>query len=109
MKHEWFNLDLPQLIRKTIESPDDAIATDYNHTIYELVGNAVALSSVDTENTVIEKKIVNKNSEATIHFGNISIAEELVIYLKEVQKLPKDIIDKVLKTYNDYIDENDLE
>jgi len=40
-------LNLPQLIRKTVQSPEDMIPTDYHHTIYEIEGDIQELANVE--------------------------------------------------------------
>jgi len=104
-EYEWLGLELPQLIRKTINDPTEAIADEYDHIIYEVVGNMAELSSVDTENDLIDKKIINKSSEASLALANMSIPEELTTYMTEVLELDKNSIEKIMVTYNDYITE----
>lgn len=101
--YEWIELQLPQLIRKTIDNSADAVKTDYDHTIYEIVGDMSELSTVDTDNNIIDKKIINKSSDASLNLVNMSISEELLLYLRKILKLPENTIDKVIGTHNDYI------
>lgn len=82
-EYEFIDLELPQLIRLTVDSPDKMISTDYDHTIYELVGDVVDLKQV--ENTeLLDKKITNKKATATLNLQNMTIEEELMEYLIEV-------------------------
>lgn len=102
LEHEWIDLGLPQLIRKTVESQEDAVPTEYDHTIYEIVGNISDLSDVDTNAEHIDKRVVKKNTETTLDLADKTIPEELHMYLKDVQKLTEDQLNKVMSTFNDY-------
>lgn len=102
LEHKWIDLKLPQLIRKTVESQDEAIPTEYDHTIYEIVGNISDLSGVDTNAEHIDKRVVKKNTETTLKLADKTIPEELYMYLQEVQKLTEVQLNKVMSTFNDY-------
>lgn len=102
-EYEWIDLKLPQLIRKTVSNEAEAIATDIDHTVYEIVGNMSDLSNVNTDNDIIDKKIITKSSDANLKLANMSIAEELVLYCKDVLGLDEDNITGIMGVYNDYI------
>jgi DNA repair exonuclease SbcCD nuclease subunit len=57
--HDWIELGLPQLIRKTVTDPDDMVPTEYDHTIYELEGNMSDIGKVDRDNEFLDKTIVS--------------------------------------------------
>lgn len=102
LKTQWFALVLPQLVRKTVDSEDQMIATSFDHTIYELTGDMKELSQARKVNPLLDKKIVNRQVDAKINFSNLkSIEEELHTYLTKV-KLMKDT-DKTMQVFNDYI------
>ena len=105
LKHEFVPLGLPQLIRKTVENIEDAIPTEYDHTVYEITGNLLDLANIDTGAEHIDKKIINKNTERTLNLENKTIAQELVEYLTNIQKLPKNSIEDILSVYHDYIED----
>ena len=109
MEHEFIVLNLPQLIRKTVTSENEIVKTDYNHTIYEITGNVLELSGVDTSSDIIDKKIISKSNDALLDLQNKSIEEELSLYLKEVLNLAKEDIVEVLKVFNDYYTGFDME
>ncbi len=99
---EWHNFDLPQLLRKTVSSPDEMIPSEYHHTIYELEGDIQDLSKVKNSE-LLDKKVVRRSSEATLVLNKeMSIAEELSEYLEYILELPKEKISSILGTYNDY-------
>jgi len=102
MAYEFKALGLPQLIRKTVESSEEVIKTDYDHTIYEITGNVLELSDIDASSDIIDKKIINRNSDSVLNLHNLSIEEELSRYLETVVNLPKADVDNILKVFNDY-------
>lgn len=108
-EHEWIDLGLPQLIRKTVSSKDEIIPTEYDHTIYEITGNILELSNIDTSSELIDKKIISKKTDSTLDLKNKSIEEELELYFREVVKLePKDIAD-TMRVFNDYYKNTNME
>lgn len=104
---EFKVLNLPQLIRKTVQSEEDIVPTEFDHTIYEVVGDISELSDID--NSLVDKKLVTKNTEVTLNLSNLSILEEIGVYLKKVFGLEDRKIKEILGIYNDYIKESDLE
>jgi DNA repair exonuclease SbcCD nuclease subunit len=98
----WHAFDLPQLIRKTVASPDEMTPTDFHHTIYELEGNIVDLAKV--ENTdLLDKKIVKRKSDTALVLDKkMTIPEELVEYLRYIQELPEGQIEKIMGVFNEY-------
>jgi len=102
MTHEYIPLGLPQLIRKTVTSKDDVIPTDYDHTIYEITGNLLELSDIDTTSEFIDKKIVSKKYDSILNFKGVTIPEELSLYLSTILKLENEDVLGILKVYNDY-------
>ena len=98
----WYKFELPQLLRKTVSTPEEMIPSDYHHTIYELEGDIQDLSKVKNSE-LLDKKVVKRSSEATLLLGkNMSIAEELSEYLEYILELPLDKRVSILGTYNDY-------
>lgn len=100
-KWTWHKLDLPQLIRKTITNTDDMVPTDYHHTIYEVEGNLQELSTV-ANSDLLDKKIVKRNSEASINLLDKTLEEELATYLIEVLELDDGAVQSALEVFNAY-------
>jgi len=100
--HEWIVLNLPQLVKKTISDPEDAISTAFHHTIYEIKGSSLELAGVDSKNDLIDKKLVTREYSATLDLGNKDMREELIIYLEEIQALSDTEISKVVRVFDDY-------
>jgi len=104
LDYEFKPLGLPQLIRKTITSKDEIIKTDYDHTIYEVTGNVLELSDIDSSSDLIDKKLIRRHSDAVLNLHNLSKEEELREYFKLVVKLPNSDIDDIMRVFNDYYD-----
>ena len=98
----WEPFDLPQLLRKTVESPDEMVSTDVDHTIYELEGDIQDLAGVKNSE-LLDKKVVRRSTEATLVLDkDMSIEDELVEYFKYILELSDDKIPDIIGTYNDY-------
>lgn len=95
---EFVPIKLPQLIRKTITSEDEAIPTDFDHTIFEIKGNIEELSSVSSD--LIDRKVVTSNKESKLKLEGLSIEQEVDLYLKEVLSIT-DTTD-IIGVFNDY-------
>ena len=104
-EHEWIDLGLPQLIRKTVDNEDHIVKTDYDHTIYEVTGNILDLSGIDTSSDLIDKKIISKKTDTTLDLSNLSIGEELQLYFMDVLKLENDDIIDTMRVFNDHYKE----
>jgi DNA repair exonuclease SbcCD nuclease subunit len=100
--HEWIDLELPQLIRKTVDKESDIVKTAYDHTIYEITGNILDLSGIDTSSSLIDKKIISKKTDSLLDLSNKSIEEELELYLREVVKLNAEDTADTMRVFNDY-------
>jgi len=98
---EWHEFELPQLLRKTITSEDEMIATDYHHTIYEIEGDVADLASVKNSE-LLDKKVVKRSSESTLNLKDMTIDEELIEYFKTILSLPEDKIQNIMAVFNDY-------
>ena len=92
----WHEFDLPQLIRKTVEDPDEMIPTDFHHTIYELEGDVQDLAKVKNSD-LLDKKVVKREVEATLSLhGDMTIGDELGVYLKEILSLDDNKIRNIM-------------
>ena len=109
MQHEFITLGLPQLIRKTVSSKEDIIPTSYDHTIYEITGNLLELSDIDTTSEFIDKKIVTKKNDSILNLKDITLGEELELYLSTILNLSKEEIESTMKVFNDYTKEFEME
>lgn len=96
----WHKINVPQLIRKTVDDPDEMVKTDFHHTIYELTGNVLDLAKVDKDSELLDKKIIQNEELATLDLTNMTIEEELEKYLREVSKLSEPEIQEVLEVFH---------
>ena len=104
----WHEFDLPQLIRKTVSDPDDMIQTDFDHTIYELEGDVQDLAKIKNSE-LLDKKVVKRQVEATLNLtSEMSISDELVVYLRDILNLDDDKIKAIIGVYSDYSTEVSL-
>ena len=98
----WDRFNLPQLLRKTVTSPDEMIPSEFHHTIYELEGDIQDLSKVKNSD-LLDKKVVKRSTEATLVLDKeMSVSEELAEYLEYILELPKEKISSIIGTFNDY-------
>jgi len=105
----WEPFNLPQLIRKTVTSPDEMVSTDFHHTIYELEGDIQDLANVKNSD-LLDKKVVKRSSETALVINkDMSIQEELVEYLAYILELEDDKIQNIVGTFNDYAQKTTME
>lgn len=104
LTHEWYELgDLPQLIRKTINAGEEMIPDSYDRVIYEVVGDVSELKNL-ADSELLDKKLNNKvTKDAKLNLHNLPLVEEIAVYLGEVQKLPKDTIDRIVNKAMKYV------
>lgn len=101
----WVGLRLPQLIRKTVSSPEEIVATEYDHTIYEIEGDLHEMSKIN-KTDLLDKKIVKDTfTPAKLNMQDTSIEEELVMYLTDVKKL-EGKVEQLLSRYKEVENEN---
>lgn len=105
LNYLWHELGhLPQLIRKTIQVGDEMIKDEFDRVIYEVEGDISDLKQVK-DSDLLDKK-VNKNvgKPATLDLTNKSgTDEELSIFLTEVEKLPKETVQRLVGTYREVV------
>ena len=103
MELDWIKLKQPQLIRKRVTNEDEMVKTDFDHTIYELEGEARDLSKTKA-NALLDKKIVRNSHSAELDFSpDDTIEDEIVSYLLDVKGLGQEEVDRVLRRHNDNI------
>ena len=98
----WHEFNLPQLIRKTVVDPDEMVQTEFHHTIYELEGDVQDLAKVKNSE-LLDKKVVKREVEARLHLTqDMTMGDELVLYLQEILGLDEDKIKNIIGVFNDY-------
>ena len=103
LEHRFVKLELPQLIRKTIQAGDQMPATFPDHTIYEVEGDMSELAGLE-DSDLMDKKVVRRSSDtALILDPEMSVEEEVAEYLAYILELPQETIDKVMSEFHDNI------
>ena len=85
-EHEWVELFLPQLIKKTVNREEDMVATDYHHTIYELEGSLEELSGVKDNKLLSKKVTTNISAPSTLNLQGTR-EDELAEYLTNIKNI----------------------
>lgn len=98
--HDWHELDLPQLIRKTVSSPDEMVATSPHHTVYELEGTLEDLALVKNSE-LLDKKITRDISAPAALSLKGDIADELAEYLTNIKQLETDEVAKYVTLFKE--------
>lgn len=102
LDHVWHELNLPQLLRKTIRAGEPTPQTEYHHTVYEVEGDLVELAQLE-DNELVDKKVAKKDIDtALILDRDMTLAEEVREYITYILQLPENTIDQVLKEFNNY-------
>jgi DNA repair exonuclease SbcCD nuclease subunit len=102
LKHEFVELKLPQLLKKTLKAGEKPIATDYDHTIYDIEGDMADLASIQ-DSELIDKKIsVREQDTALILDSAMTIETEVAEYLRYILNLSEENIQAVLKELEAY-------
>ena len=84
-KREFYDLELPKLLRRTIQAGEQMQSDERHHVIYEVKGNIDQLSKIERSD-LLDKKVVEKPQEdVTLDLKNKSIYEELEIYLNHIK------------------------
>src|SRR5210317_2604668 len=101
----WHEFDLPQLLRKTVETENEMVQTDFHHTIYEIEGDVSDLSNIKNSE-LLDKKVIRRKTEATLVLDKeMSMEEELNEYLSYILELNEDKVKNILGVFSDYAKE----
>jgi DNA repair exonuclease SbcCD nuclease subunit len=103
MEYEWLDLQMPQLLRKTITDVSEMVKTDFHHTIYEITSNVDDLNKIENSE-LLDKKLKRNSSEATLILtDDMSMEEELSEFLNYIMEIEPNKVKELLKVYHDYI------
>ncbi len=101
LTHSWINLELPQLLRKSITAGEPMPATDFDHTIYEVSGDLSDLGSV-ANSELLDKKISTRETDvALILEPDMTLSEELREYLEFILGLSEENIEATIKLFKE--------
>lgn len=94
------NLDLPKLVRKTVNAGEELLEHKKHHIIYEVKGSIDVLSTIKNHK-LLDKKIADSPSHGvTLNLKELSLKEEVVSYLTFI-KVEQDRIDKVISVLDE--------
>lgn len=100
----WVKLEVPQLIRKTIQVGEELVAGDYDLIVYEVEGSVEELHKIG-DSELLDKKISKRFTNATLNLTpEMSMLDELREYLVNVLNIPEVSIPEILKEYADNVD-----
>lgn len=99
MGHNWLEFQLPQLLKRTIQAGETPVATDFDHTIFEIEGNLSDLSTVENSELISKKVVKRSNDSALILDPQLSLAEEIREYLLYILQLPEETIADILQEF----------
>ena len=104
----WHEFNLPQLLRQTVTDPSEMVQTLYDHTIYEIEGDAADLSNIKNSE-LLDKKVIKRKTEATLILDqDMSMEEELSEYLSFILELEENKVKKILGVFSDYAKEAEV-
>jgi len=102
MEHEFINLWLPQLIRKTIVAGEAMPATEYHHTIYEVEGDMADLGALE-DSDLLDKRVVKRSTDTSLMLApDLTLEEEVSEYLTFILELSDEAIEAALTELNNY-------
>lgn len=99
LEHEWLKFQLPQLIKRTISANEvaTAVATDFDHTIYEAQGNMQELGEL-ADSELIATKVLKRDTDSALMLEpEMTLDAEVREYITYILELPEPTVDKVLK------------
>jgi predicted aspartyl protease len=100
--YEWVELYLPQLIKTTVTSEEQIVATEVDHTVYEIEGNLEELAKVNASELLSKKITKNISSPSTLDMSG-DVVEELAGYLERIKKIEADKIPEYLDLFRSVI------
>lgn len=100
LEHTWIKLDVPQLLKKTVNAGEEMVAGDYHHVMYEVEGNLEELGKV-TDTTLIDKKVVKRSTDTALILNpEMTVMEELKEYLLYILEIPEPEVEKIIGEFN---------
>jgi len=82
---QFIDLNLPKLIRRTINVGDAMTQDHYNHIVYEVKGSIDELAKLQKSELLDKKMIEKPTSTSVLDLANMSIYEELEAYLQHIK------------------------
>lgn len=89
---DFYNLNLPKLIRRTVPVGTKMVADSYHHVVYEVTGTIDELARVE-KSELLDKKMVDKpTGDSVLDLKDKTVIEELEIYLDYMKVAEKDVV-----------------
>lgn len=102
VSYEFVSLELPQLIRKTVQAGEETPATSYHHTVYEVEGDMSTLSSLE-DSDLVERKVAKRTNDVALMLDpDMSIEQEVSEYLKYILALDDNTVTDVLQELSNH-------
>jgi hypothetical protein len=89
---EFFDLELPKLIRKKIAVGEEMRDDPVNHVVYEVTGTLDQLAKIENSELLDKKMVEKPTEESTLDLKGKSIYEELEIYLNHIKVADVDAV-----------------
>lgn len=105
-EHDWIELSLPSLVRKTISDASEAITTEYHHTVYEIEGNLADLSKVKNTELLDKKVTTDIVTPPTLNLSG-GIEDELSTYFSKIHSIDSNGIKRLLSKFKETINDSD--
>lgn len=87
-EYEWIQLDLPELLRYTVDNKNDMVKHDYHHVVYELEGELEDLADVQDSELLDKKVAKDVYTEAQLQLSeDADIVEEVKVYLTDIRDI----------------------
>jgi hypothetical protein len=97
LEHTWLKFNLPQLIKRTIAADETPVATDFDHTVYEVQGDMQELGEL-ADSELIATKVLKRDTDSALMLdAEMTLNQEVREYVTYILELPEHTVDKVLQ------------
>jgi hypothetical protein len=97
LEHTWLKFNLPQLIKRTIAADETPVATDFDHTVYEVQGDMQELGEL-ADSELIATKVLKRDTDSALMLdAEMTLNQEVREYVTYILELPEATVDKVLQ------------
>jgi DNA repair exonuclease SbcCD nuclease subunit len=97
LEHTWLKFNLPQLIKRTIAADETPVATDFDHTVYEVQGDMQELGEL-ADSELIATKVLKRDTDSALMLdAEMTLNQEVREYVTYILELPETTVDKVLQ------------
>jgi hypothetical protein len=97
LEHVWLKFQLPQLIKRTINTDETPVSTDFDHTIYEVQGDMQELGELADSDLIATKVLKRDTDSALMLDAEMTLDEEVREYITYILELPEPTVDRVLQ------------